>query len=268
MNTHEFLSSAFAEALHAACDPLLNGMAVEVEAEVDSTNTQLLGRARINPVRPALMVSLSQTAGRGRLGRTWHGEPGESLMFSVGLLLDPKDWSGLSLAVGLAIAEALHPDISLKWPNDLWLGKGVGGRKLGGVLIETASTQVQFDTPTTARWCVVGVGINLKPRGNTDLRTPSAALSELLPLCDLASTATAVAPMLIKALKRFESQGFAPLRERFHARCALAQEAVLLSDGQSGVVQGVDATGALLVHTQFGDRHVSSDEVSVKPKPP
>lgn len=268
MKADEFLSVAFADALHAVCDPLLSGMTVELETAVDSTNTQLLERARIHNARPALMLSLSQTAGRGRLGRTWHGEPGESLMFSMGLLLDPKDWSGLSLAVGLAIAEALHPDISLKWPNDLWLGKGVGGRKLGGVLIETASTQAQFETSNTARWCVVGVGINLKPRSNTGLRTPSAALSELLPLCDLASTATAVAPMLIKALKRFEAHGFAPLRERFHARCALAQESVALSDGQSGLVQGVDATGALVVHTQFGDRHVSSDEVSVKPKTP
>jgi BirA family biotin operon repressor/biotin-[acetyl-CoA-carboxylase] ligase len=49
-------------------------------------------------------------------------------MFSLGLPLAPRDWSGLSLAVGLAVAEALHPAIGLKWPNDLWLAGPQAGR--------------------------------------------------------------------------------------------------------------------------------------------
>ena len=65
---------------------------------------------------------------------------------SLGLPLAPADWSGLSLAVGLSVAQSLQPQlpvpgserprIGLKWPNDLWID---GDRKLGGILIETAS---------------------------------------------------------------------------------------------------------------------------------
>ena len=73
-----------------------------------------------------------------------------SLMMSLGLPLAPADWSGLSLAVGVSVAESLQPElpavgndqaarIGLKWPNDLWLGGSAGDRKLGGILVETAS---------------------------------------------------------------------------------------------------------------------------------
>lgn len=54
----------------------------------------------------------------------------------LGLPLAPRDWSGLVAGRGLALAEALHPDIAIKWPNDLWLGE----RKLCGIWIETATT--------------------------------------------------------------------------------------------------------------------------------
>src|SRR4051812_25393713 len=92
-------------------------------------------RARAGEMDPVLLVAERQTSGRGRLGRGWRSAPGESLTFSLGLKLGPADWSGLSLAVGVSLAETLHPRIQLKWPNDLW----VGDRKLGGILIETAS---------------------------------------------------------------------------------------------------------------------------------
>jgi BirA family biotin operon repressor/biotin-[acetyl-CoA-carboxylase] ligase len=91
-------------------------------------------------------VAEHQTRGRGRLGRGWGRSAGASLTFSLSLPLAPRDWSGLSLAVGVALADALEPPldgavprIGLKWPNDLWLDRRPGsGRKLGGVLIETA----------------------------------------------------------------------------------------------------------------------------------
>lgn len=111
------------------------GFSIEILPEIDSTNTELMRRARKALHDPVLLIAERQTAGRGRLGRAWHGELGHALTFSLGLPYQPHNWSGLSLAVGLSLAESLGPDIQLKWPNDLWRQQ----RKLGGILIEAAS---------------------------------------------------------------------------------------------------------------------------------
>ena len=146
------------ELLREQLAPLLPGVVVEAVAEIDSTNSELMRRARAGRTAPTLLVAELQTAGRGRLGRGWQsgdGERGGALAFSLGLPLVPCDWSGLSLAVGLAVAESLHPDIRLKWPNDLWWQ----GRKLAGILVETAGT----GQPGTGRYAVIGIGVNIAP---------------------------------------------------------------------------------------------------------
>ena len=107
--------------------------APERVAETGSTNADLLARVRAAAAsgatasRPCLLVAERQTAGRGRHGRAWHATPDASLTFSLAWPLAPRRLSGLSLAVGVALAEALDPRagdalrIGLKWPNDLWL---------------------------------------------------------------------------------------------------------------------------------------------------
>ena len=256
--------SALATALGTALQAVLPGAAVSAVQEVDSTNAQLLNRARLGEASPCAMLALHQTAGRGRLGRAWHGDSDASLMVSLGVLLNPADWSGLSLAVGLAVAQALHADVTLKWPNDLWLGRGTSGRKLGGILIETVANS--GGSPGSAgRWCVVGLGLNILPMVRGDLRTPSACLQELLPGADLAQTALAVVPAIASTLVQFERLGFAPLQAQFVQRDALLNVSLVLSDGGVGVGAGVGDDGALLVHTEAGVRRISSDEVSVRP---
>ena len=249
-----------AEAIWEAVEPLLPGFTVEVLPQVDSTNSELMRRARLGQTEPVLLVAEQQTAGRGRLGRQWRSQAGESLTFSLGLQLVPSDWAGLSLAVGVCLAEALHPDIRLKWPNDLWLHD----RKLGGILIETAGSPAA-DTGSAARYAVVGVGINLAPRPSAGLSTPTAALQELLPDADAAGTLQAIAEPLVRTLQAFETFGFAPFQARFNARDALRDRGVTLSDGTSGTAHGASETGALLVHTANGMHAVTSSEVSVRP---
>lgn len=246
-----------AEALWEAVSPVLPGFTVEVLPEVDSTNTELMRRARAGQTEPVLLVAERQTAGRGRLGRPWASDPGASLTFSLGLPLAPADWSGLSLAVGLSLAENLHPDVRIKWPNDLWLH----GRKLAGILIETAGT----GGAATPRFVVVGVGINITTRAAQGLSTPPAWLQELQPQVDAPQALARLALPLVRAVQAFEAQGFGALRERFHARDALAGCAVVLSDGLHGEARGVGADGALLVHTASGMKQVTSSEVSVRP---
>ena len=251
-----------AEAIWEAVAPVLPGFTVEILPQVDSTNTELMRRSRLDQTEPVLLVAEQQTAGRGRLGRQWQSQAGDSLTFSLGLLLAPSDWAGLSLAVGVCLADSLHPDIRLKWPNVLWLAD----RKLGGILIETASS-VGGRQGSAARYAVVGVGINLALQPPAGLSTPSAALQELLPDVDAPAALLAVAEPLVRTLQAFETFGFAPFQARFNVRDALRERAVTLSDGTSGTAHGVSETGALLVHTAHGMHAVTSSEVSVRPSP-
>jgi len=248
-----------AEAIWEAVAPLLPGFTVEILPEVDSTNTELMRRARAGQPEPILLVAERQTAGRGRLGRDWYSDTDAglaTLTFSLGLPLQPADWSGLSLAVGLAVVQGLHPALKLKWPNDVWLED----RKLAGILIETTSVG-------NLRYAVIGIGINLLPRAGDGLRTPPAALVELLPGADAPSALEAIVLPLVRAVLAFEQQGFGALRTAFHGRDLLYGREVVCTDGTTGTARGVDAGGALLVHTASGLQKISSAEVSVRPAP-
>jgi BirA family biotin operon repressor/biotin-[acetyl-CoA-carboxylase] ligase len=246
-----------AEAIWEQVAPLVPGFTVEVLPEVDSTNTELMRRARAGRTDPVLLVAERQTAGRGRLGRQWESDAGASLTFSLGMALAPADWSGLSLAIGVAAADALHPDVRLKWPNDLW----VGTRKLGGILVETAAGVGSGPS----RYAVAGIGINLaSPRGE-GFSTAPAALRELLPEAQSGDVLARMAVPLVRTLQAFEQFGFAPFQARFGARDLLADRPVRLSDGTAGTAHGVDEHGALLVHTAAGMVAVTSAEVSVRP---
>jgi len=247
------------EEVWQAVAPLVPGFTVEILPEVDSTNTELMRRARGGRIEPVLLVAESQTAGRGRLGRSWASAAGDSLTFSLGLPLAPQDWSGLSLAVGVAIAEALHPLVRIKWPNDLW----VGGRKLGGILIETANS-----APADAqgpRYAVIGIGINVRVPAAAGYSIAPAPLDELLPGVEAGDALARIARPLVDAVKGFESFGFAPFHTRFDARDVLRDRGVLLSDGRSGTAHGTTDQGGLLVHTASGMATITSNEVSVRP---
>jgi BirA family transcriptional regulator, biotin operon repressor / biotin---[acetyl-CoA-carboxylase] ligase len=237
--------------------PSLASFSVEVLPEIDSSNTELMRRARAGRTEPTLLVAEQQTAGRGRLGRQWASAPGSSLTFSLGLLLQPQAWDGLSLAVGLSVASSLHASIELKWPNDLW----VQGCKLGGILIETAAP------PGNAgpRYAVIGIGINIAPRAAEGLTTPPAHLQALVPLTSAAQALERVAAPLLRDVLQFEQAGFTPFATRFATRDALAGREVQLSDGMRGTAQGVDARGALCVRTAHGLQRITSSEVSVRP---
>lgn len=311
-----------AEGLWERLVPLLPGIRVEVMARVESTNTWLLERARAfsgdrdgpvtrpgdldglqtasqrtphgrrqGDIHPCLLVAEDQTRGRGRLGRDWVSRAGQSLTFSLSLPMAPAQWGGLSLAVGLALAEALDPRpvgealsapcqpshrIGLKWPNDLWLLESpsaapgrtpVLGRKLGGILIETVSVGQQ-------RMCVVGVGLNVGPQeaaGTEGLAHGYASLRELDPAMSAPLALARVAVPLVQALLRFEQQGFGPRVQAFLRRDLLRGHAVSTGAPEplQGVADGVDEQGALLLRVGQGEpvRRVHSGEASVRLEP-
>ncbi len=279
-----------AEAIWESVEPDLPGFTVEVLPEIDSTSTELMRRARAGQPEPVLLVAERQTAGRGRMGRPWASGPGgaagsagpdvesnalPSLTFSLGLMLAPADWSGLSLAVGVAVAESLSAEVGLKWPNDLWLKDGVD-RKLGGILIETATPPGAMFTSTSAftsrtlhasRYAVIGIGINVLARDGDGLSMKPASLAEIWPEASAAGALARIAPQLVRAVQQFERDGFAPFAARFASRDVLAGRSVQFSDGMSGTARGVSADGSLVVHTADGLRRVASSEVSVRPVP-
>jgi BirA family transcriptional regulator, biotin operon repressor / biotin---[acetyl-CoA-carboxylase] ligase len=239
-----------AQQIEQACASDLPGLRFEAMAQVDSSNSELMRRARNGQTQAVLLVAEQQSAGRGRLGRQWSSD----LAFSLGLPLSPLDWSGLSLAVGLSIVQSLHADLRLKWPNDVWWQ----GRKLAGILIETASFG-------SSRYVVIGVGINIRPLDGTGLPTPPAWLQELLPDLDVRQALLKIAPALLQTIKTFERSGFAPFQAAFHRRDALHNVQVMLSNGTVGIAQGVDPSGALMLGTANGMISVTSAEVSVRP---
>ncbi|MDO8903554.1 biotin--[acetyl-CoA-carboxylase] ligase [Hydrogenophaga sp.] len=264
---------AHAEAIWEAVVPSTPGFTVEVLRSIDSTNSELMRRARDGLLEPLLLVAEEQTAGRGRLGRNWHSRPGQSLTFSLAMPVAPVNWSGLSLAVGVSLANSLHADVRLKWPNDLWLYE----RKLGGILVETAgSGTISTASAPQPRLVVVGVGINIARPLSTALTSLShtagapqpmepAGLAEVLVGVDAGEVLQRVVAPLVHDLQAFASSGFTAFEERFAQRDALRNRAVRLSDGTEGTAHGVDADGALMVLTAQGMRHITSSEVSVRP---
>ena len=247
------------------------GFPVEVAGSIDSTNAELMRRARAGRLhQPALLAAERQSAARGRLGRAWQtgvaDDPGSALAFSLALPLHPSDWSGLSLAVGLAVAESLHPAIQIKWPNDLWLWDGRQGRKLAGILIEIAALPDNGNVVTPEHIAVIGVGINIAPLAGDGFATPPAALRELRPDLDAPGALALIAPPLTAAVRAFARQGFAPLLTRYAGRDVLAGQQVRCSDGVQGRSLGVGPNGALRLLLPDGVlRTITSADVSVRP---
>ena len=257
-----------AEALRSQLAAHRPGLALEIVGETGSTNTDLLDRLRVGPFAACLRVAERQSAGRGRLGRHWSAERGASLTFSLALPIARADWSGLSLAVGVAVADALDPSpsaarIGLKWPNDLWLLDAPGsGRKLGGILIETAPS-------AAGRVAVIGIGLNIVGRrvDGADFGSGYASLDELVGAADAPTTLARVAGPLLDAIGRFEQAGFAAFQDRFAARDLLAGRPIRTTqpDLPDGVAEGVTGDGALRVRGADGMLHtVASGEVSVR----
>jgi BirA family biotin operon repressor/biotin-[acetyl-CoA-carboxylase] ligase len=202
--------------------------------------------------------------------------PGESLTFSLALPIRAADWSGLSLAVGLAVADALDPcphgaapRIGLKWPNDLMLSvsdqaSSFQACKLGGILIESLPAAGR-------RMAVIGIGINIAPQlagqDASALSQGYAGLQSLRPELDAAGALACVAGPLLIAIEAFERDGFAPLRERYAVRDVLAGRPVTttLPELPSGTAAGVDADGALCLDVDGRRHRVASGEVSVRP---
>ncbi|MGK3948167.1 biotin--[acetyl-CoA-carboxylase] ligase [Microbacterium sp. K2] len=240
---------------------------LEVLTHAGSTNEILSERAREPSTMPHLSVLLTddQTAGRGRLGRSWTAAPGASLAVSVLLRRlpsgDARGW--IPLAAGVAMADAIAeqlPDheVAVKWPNDVL----VDGRKICGILaqatqdavvvgtgVNTAMTESQLPVPTATSFAVLGVEADADRLLATYLR----GLDQLV--ADLAAAGDAVSSGLhAAASRRCATIGL-------DVRVTLPGDSVLV-----GTATALDAEGRLLVRAGGAERPISAgDVVHVRP---
>ena len=241
-------------------------------AEVDSTNRHAQALAAEGAEHGRAVIAEAQTAGRGRLGRTFFSPPRTNLY--VSFVLRPRTSGAalgtLPLATGVALAETVAAElgdaarVELKWPNDVL----VDGKKVSGILVERSSASA--DAPL-----VLGIGVNLNvdPASFPDeFRARASSLRALAgrPI-DRPRFAAALFERLEAALDAHTEGGFAALRARFDALFRMVGQRVRVADAaervREGVVLGVGGDGSLRLGTYDGEERLLAGDVTVLKEP-
>jgi len=233
------------------------GYSKQVHAELDSTNEEARRLAEAGGAEhgPLWIMAERQSAGRGRRGRPWHSPEGN---LAATLLLRPGASQAvtgqLSFAAALAAADmAAHfaPDaaIAVKWPNDVL----ADGKKLAGILLEGGSG-----------WLAIGIGVNLAahPEGTEFPATSLAQLGIAVP--SQQEALTVLAARFAHWYGLWMQGGFESLRMQWLARAfgvGAPIRARLAQETRTGVFEGIDANGALLLNEGGQVRAIAAGEV-------
>ncbi|HAT1685343.1 TPA: bifunctional biotin--[acetyl-CoA-carboxylase] ligase/biotin operon repressor BirA [Klebsiella oxytoca] len=220
---------------------------VTVLPVIDSTNQYLMDRLGELQSGDACVAEYQQ-AGRGRRGRKWFSPFGSNLYLSMYWRLEqgPAAASGLSLVIGIVIAEVLQSlgadKVRVKWPNDLYLQD----RKLSGILVELTGKTGD------AAHIVSGAGINLMMRRvESDVVNQGwISLQEAGMTIDRNTLAACLIKELRAGFKLFENEGLAPYLTRWEKLDNFINRPVKLIIGDKevvGISRGIDAQGALLL---------------------
>lgn len=239
---------------------------------IDSTNNFLLKNLEIQQEKNthiSVVAAELQTAGRGRLGRTWYSELGSSLTFSLRWHFNHSisELSGLSLVIGIAIIRVLKSfsikDVSLKWPNDILFHR----YKLAGVLIELRGEICGFSC------AVIGIGINF----NLSNKIKSVIEQEVTDLSTITGkhidrnlVLGALLSELRDILIAFEKYGFIHFKKEWISYHALEGREIYLALPNNsvieGIVDGIDDNGALFLITAAGRNSYNVGDVSLRVK--
>ncbi|WP_411816036.1 biotin--[acetyl-CoA-carboxylase] ligase [Hyphococcus sp. DH-69] len=240
---------------------LPSGTAIELYESLDSTSLEAKRRAERGVAEPRWIVALAQTAGYGRRGRQWEQSIGD---FAGTLLFAPEGASDnlgqLSFIVALALAQSLdeylHEDqIRLKWPNDVMLN----GAKCAGILLENLG-----------QYLAIGIGVNLvnAPKG---LAYPTTRLLDFIKDVPTPDSFCARLDHHFWALYRIWRQaGFGEIKERWLERAiGIGTEITvrLPNETLSGIFEGLDDSGALILRSDLGKRMITAGEVFFGPQP-
>lgn len=236
---------------------------------VDSTNRVAMELAQSGAPEGTVVIADRQTAGRGRLQRSWQSPPGCNLYLSIILrpAIPPHDAAQITLLAGVAVAETVAsvcPEgVVIKWPNDLL----IRGRKVCGILTESRTATGGIDS------VIVGIGLNVNiARADFDPAHRETATS----LREETGREHSREELLFLLCGRLESwyetflkDGFAPVREEWLARSQMAGKRLRILFGdelREGVFAGIDRDGALLMADERGAvrRIVAGDATIMK----
>jgi BirA family biotin operon repressor/biotin-[acetyl-CoA-carboxylase] ligase len=239
----------------------------ELWDEIDSTNNRALALAQAGANDGLLVLAKTQTAGRGRLGRTWIS-PAESGLY-LSFLLRPKaampTWTIFTIAAGLATAKAIQVltgvKIGLKWVNDLVFAQ----QKLGGILTEVENRS------TNETSLVVGIGINIWSRG---VELPEELLGKVAWLSEITQQSIdsnmlvcQIAFELEDAVELVEAGNTAAILDGWRSYSVTIGEKIRSLQGNEyleGVALDIVDNGALVVKTAQGQVLLNSGEISIR----
>jgi BirA family biotin operon repressor/biotin-[acetyl-CoA-carboxylase] ligase len=216
----------------------------------DSTNARARELALAGAPHGTLVTAAEQTAGRGRQGRRWEAPAGSSVLMSL-LLRSPQPL--LPLIAAVAVCDVVGDRALIKWPNDVVIASGGGLAKLAGILVESRPQE---------GWAVLGIGLNVAVRLDQlpdelqpGARDPAAGRRPLA-AATLGGVPEDVEPVLqrlLAALARRLQDPTETVLESWRSRDGLRGRAISWSGG-SGLAQGVDGLGRLVVELPAGGR--------------
>jgi BirA family biotin operon repressor/biotin-[acetyl-CoA-carboxylase] ligase len=244
---------------------------ITVLQQVDSTNAWLAAHAS-GAANGTACLAEQQLAGRGRGGRSWVSPFGRNLYLSMLWRLPARAVSGLSIAVGVCVAEACEAlgasTISLKWPNDLIVVRDGVYHKLGGILVDVSSDARHGGGNSSLVIIGIGLNVDMPAALRAGIAQPVTDLNELTTeRVSRNALAAQVMQKVILAMPQFELQGLAPFRARFGARDANLDRVVRVEQSgklSTGLARGIDESGALMVETSRGLERIYSGDVSLR----
>ncbi len=222
------------------------GKPVELFDEIDSTNDALKRAAKHGAAHGTLYVAESQSRGRGRQGRTWLAERGESILASVLLRIDcePRRLPPLAIVAGLAARDAIGGAAKIKWPNDVL----IDGKKVAGVLVEAVLSGSRVEA------VVVGIGINVHQR-SFPAEIAGRATSVTLHAKAQPDRASILADFLAgldRDVGHVAARGLGLVHARIAAADALSGRRIRTEDGTSAEALGIELDGTLRVRKDDG----------------
>ena len=234
---------------------------------IDSTHTLAKKLAINGAPEGTLVLAEEQTEGRGRLGRQWLSPPGTNLLFSVILrpVMKAKDVFCLTMVFALAVSDGVRVetglDVSIKWPNDLY----IGFKKLGGILTEFS---VQDDS---VEYVILGLGLNVNWKPSDEIGKRYDATSLLAEKGGKISRACLLDHILTYFESYYQDISMGKKHayyERWNSKSLLLGRTVLVrvnDQDTKGKAVKIDERGALIVVDENGDEHrILCGDVSVR----
>ena len=253
------------ELQHLVSELQMSTLDLEIHRVTQSTNDVVMQRLAESQSTAILCAAEMQTAGKGRRGRRWISPFGRNVYLTYGRFIARQlsELGGLSLVIGMVVVDVLRAmgleQVGLKWPNDILLGGG----KLGGILLELRTSD------TGGIGIVAGVGLNLAldVKDSLSIDQPWSAISAQLEM-PRNTLLGALGGRIVNAIQAFEDVGFDSFAEKWSEYNLYAGQQVNVIRGSetiSGIDNGVDQEGNLLLRTGAGLEVHNSGEVSLRP---